>query len=350
MSLASSFVIALVAISGVLVLLTIATTVHKAVRAARTRRHARIEAAVRPALLEFLAEDDPDPAALEVTSRAAGRSLDELAAGLLTKLRGEDRRVLERLLETTGSLERARRRTRRRGAVGRARAAELLGAAGHTAALDDLTLLLADRDHDVRATAARALGKLGDPAAVPALLASLEARRPVPAGVVTMALLHIGPAAGAPLAEALATPHSASTRAIAAELLGRLGGLSAAGELIRALRHDRDATVRAGAARALGRIGVQRAVAPLEACLIDDQAPAVRQAAAWALGELGGTRAFAGLAGALLSDDHALARRAADALVGCGPTGLALLQRTAAGHGPGAREARETLGTIGAAA
>lgn len=348
MTLASSFVVALVAISALLVLLMLLTTAHKVLRAARERRHARVEAAVRPALLEFLAEDDPDPAELEFTSRAAGRSLEELAAGLLTKLRGEDRRVLERLLESHGVLDRARARTRRPGAVGRARAAELLGAAAHADALPELTALLGDRDRDVRATAARALGKAGDPGAVPALLASLEGRRTVPAGVVTMGLLHIGPAAAAPLAGALSAEHSSAARAIAAELLGRLGSFGAADDLVGALRADPDAGVRAAAARALGRIGVQRAVAPLEAALIEEQAAPVRHAIAWALGELGGTRAFAGLAGALRSEDHALARLAADALVSCGPVGLALLERTAAGHGPGAPEARETLGAVGA--
>src|SRR4051794_10213566 len=113
MALAPSFVAALVAISIVLVLLTVATAARKALRAARDRRDARVGAAARPALLACRAEDDPEPAALEITSRAAGRSLEELAAGLLTKLRGEDRRALERLLGAHGAIEHARQRTRR---------------------------------------------------------------------------------------------------------------------------------------------------------------------------------------------------------------------------------------------
>ncbi len=349
-SVASSFVAALAGISLLLVVLTLATTARKVLREARDRRHARLEAEVRPALLGFLAEDDPDPAQLEITSRAAGRSLEELAAGLLTKLRGEDRRVLERLLEAHGVIERARKRTRQPGPVGRARAAELLGAAGHQAALPDLISLLNDRDLDVRAAAARALGKLADPDAVPALLGALEGRRPVPAGVVTMGLLHIGPAAATPLADGLARDRSATARAIAAELLGRLGGFQAADELISTLHSDPDPGVRAAAARALGRIGVPRAVPALESALVDDESAGVKRASAWALGELGGTRGFAGLATALRSDDHALARRAADALVSCGPLGVALLQRSAAGDEPGAAEARETLGRLEAAA
>jgi HEAT repeats len=349
MTLASSFTAALVAILALLVLLTIATAARKALRAASDRRRARVEAAVRPALLRFLAEDDADPTALEFTTRGAGRSLEELAAGLLTKLRGEDRRALSELLEIHGVIERARRHTRRRGAVGRARAAELLGAAGYAAALPDLTRLLSDRDPDVRAVAARALGKLGDGAAVPSLLESLDARRSVPAGVVTMALLHIGPAAATALGEGLGPDRSAAVRAISAELLGRLGAFGATDELIGSLRADASPDVRAAAAGALGRIGIPRAAAPLEAALIEEDAPAVRHAAAWALGELGGTRGFAGLARALGAPDHALARRAADALVSCGPSGIALLESAAAAEAPGAAEARETLGRAGVA-
>jgi HEAT repeat protein len=349
---ASGFVAALVAITALLVLLALATAVRKAMRESRDRRHARVEAAVRPALLSYLAEDEPDPHELDevVQGRAAGRSLQELAAGLLTKLRGEDRRVLERLLDAQGVLDQARRRTRRPGPVGRARAADLLGAAGYEAALPELTRLLRDRDPDVRAAAARALGKLAVPSAVPALLGSLDARRAVPAGVVTMAILHIGPEAAAPLADGLSLDHSGTARAISAELLGRLGGFQAAGRLIEALGSDPEERVRAAAARALGRIGVPRSVPPLEAALMQDASASVKQAAAWALGELGGTRGFAGLTAALRSPDHALARRAADALVSCGPLGVALLQRTAATDEPGSPEARETLGRLEPAA
>jgi HEAT repeat protein len=347
-TLASGFAVALVSISGLLVLLTLGTSARKALRQAAERRHARVEATVRPALLSFLAEDDPDPAQLELTGRAAGRSLEELAAGLLTKLRGEDRRVLERLLDAKGVIDHARRRTRRPGPVGRARAAELLGAAGHVAALPELTKLLGDHDPDVRAAAARALGKLGEPAAVPALLDSLEGRRSVPAGVVTMGLLHIGPAAATPLVDGLRPERSPAARAISAELLGRLGGLQAADQLIGALRADPDEGVRAAAARALGRMGVPRALPPLEAALIEDERAGVKRAAAWALGELGGSRGFAGLASALRSTDHALARHAAEALVSCGPLGVAVLQRSASGDEPGGAEARETLGRVAA--
>src|SRR5207244_12729539 len=145
-----------------------ATAARKALGAAARRRRERLEAVIRPALLRYLAAENPDPAELEVAGRAAGRSLDVLAAGLLPKLRGEDRDALARVLSERGTIARARRRTRRPGPVRRARAAELLGAAGDAGALPELRRLLVDSNADVRAAAARALGKLGDTDAVPA--------------------------------------------------------------------------------------------------------------------------------------------------------------------------------------
>jgi HEAT repeat protein len=348
MSLVAFFTAALIAISGLLALLSLATALRKSLRAAQERRHARLEAALRPRLLALLAQDDPDPAAFELRGRAAGRSLDALATGLLRKLRGEDRRVLTALLESTGEIDRARRDTRRTGPVRRARAAELLGAAGVADALPDLTRLLRDRDPDVRAAAARALGKLGRPEAVPSLLATLGDERSVPAGVVSMALLHLGPACAPALREGLDLSNGPHVRALAAELLGRLGAIEATDRLIEAVDLDPAPEVRAAAARALGRAGVPRAAAPLERALGSDPAAEVRRAAAWALGELGGGHSLDGLAIALGSGDHALARQAAHSLLSCGPGGLSLLERAAQAREPasGAGEARETLALL----
>jgi hypothetical protein len=94
-----------------------------------------------------------------------------------------------------GAIAGALRRTRLPGAVSRARAAELLGASGDAAALAALSRLLSDRHAEVRAAAVRALGKLGDPDALPLLLEALEGPRSVPEPLVTIALLEIGLAA-----------------------------------------------------------------------------------------------------------------------------------------------------------
>src|SRR5438105_290772 len=77
---------------------------------------------------------------------------------------------------------------------------------------------------------ARALGKLG-PAAVAPRLDALTARRPVPADIVTMALVHAGAAGADDLIGGLDPARPARVRAVAAELLGQLGVLSAAASL-----------------------------------------------------------------------------------------------------------------------
>src|SRR5690348_1463642 len=129
MQTAGAFGAPLVALTALLVLLLLLTALRKALRGASDGRRERLEATVRAALLRYLAADDPDQAVPEPAGRGVGRSLDTLAAGVLPKLRGEDRDALTRVLTD--------RRTRRPGAVRRARAAELLGAAGDADALPD---------------------------------------------------------------------------------------------------------------------------------------------------------------------------------------------------------------------
>src|SRR6185437_5567273 len=111
MQTAGAFGAALVALTALLVLLLLLTALRKALRGASDRRRERLEALVRPALLQYLAAENPDPAELDMAGRGVGRSLDRLAAGLLPKLRGEDRNALTRVLTDRGTIDQARRRT-----------------------------------------------------------------------------------------------------------------------------------------------------------------------------------------------------------------------------------------------
>jgi HEAT repeat protein len=113
----------------------------------------------------------------------------------------------------------------------RAKAAEALGRFGDPRVVELLILALRDPEEGVRAAAAEALGRLGDAQAVE------------------------------PLILALRDP-DVRVRAAAAEALGRLGDPRAVEPLILALR-DPDVGVRAKAAEALGRLGDPRAVEPL---------------------------------------------------------------------------------------
>jgi HEAT repeat protein len=337
---------AMLALAAALLSLTIVVGVHKARRELGEKRRAALIAELRPRLLVVLDGDAPD-AGLSALGRGGGRAVDDLASDLLPKLRGDDRAALVGLLESRGTLQRARRRLRSRSPVRRAGAAELLGRAGDTRATEDMLRLLSDRDVDVRSATARALGKMGDPAAVPALLAALDADRPVPATVVTMALLHLGPGATEALTEALDSG-SPRARAIVADLLGLDGAFGALTALERSLA-DPTAAVRAASARALGRLGAPSAVKPLAASLRHDENLEVRISAAWALGETGGTQAVEALRQALVSEQPLLVRGAAIGLGSCGSDGKRVLEA-------GARQtqchwsadAREALGVLAA--
>jgi len=118
----------------------------------------------------------------------------------------------------------------------------------------------------VRVHAARRLGELADPAAVPALIEALGDKLP-------------------------------AVRRQAARSLGRLGDPRAASALIKALG-DRDTNVRFYAAGALGRIKAPQAVEPLVRALRDPEWP-VRTQAAGALREMKDPRIAALLAEAL---------------------------------------------------
>jgi DNA-binding transcriptional MerR regulator len=110
---------------------------------------------------------------------------------------------------------------------------------------------------------ARLLGELGDPVAAAPLLGLLDDPDPAvataavaalgPEPVLTDALARFGPAAVAPLVEALRTG-AAPVRERAADLLGRLGEVAAANPLAAALT-DPDPAVRVAAALALGALG-----------------------------------------------------------------------------------------------
>jgi HEAT repeat protein len=333
---------ALIGLSFTVVVLMFAATLRKLARSASMAKRARLEAELRPQLLRVLADDEPELSGIVISGRAARKTVERLAAGLLSKLRGMDRSALVELLDEHGVIDAARRRTRRVGAVGRARAAAFLGDTSTPRALPELVALLADRDGKVRDVAARALGKLGDPEAVPMLLATLDRHRPRPIATVVMALLHIGPSVAEPLHPGLRLG-SPLGRAATVELLGLMGDIPATKELLRVLADDPVLDVRVRAARALGRIGSPEAVRMLMSCIQDPIPIPLRAQAAAALGQIGATDALPALHVALASGEYEVARVAADALWSLGPPGVGVLSRAATGGGPGAPYAREAL-------
>ena|GEM_PF-5217350 len=275
---------------------------------------------------------------------ARDRALADLAIARLADLRGTDRARLIAALERAGALQRAQSALRSLWPGRRVRAATLLGLAGTADHSTDLARALRDRYPRVRQAAAQALGRLADPRVVPDLLARVGGSRPVPAGVVRGAILHIGVAGLAPLRAALAAPDP-TTRVVAAQLLGVLGDRPSTGALIAAMAAAPVPAHAATIARALGRLGSPAACSALVDGLAAGPAGGLAAAAAWALGRVGDPGAVAPLVAATVDADSTTILACVEALAELGGPGARALTALAGGGTPAARYAREALAT-----
>lgn len=232
----------------------------------------------------------------------------------------------------------------------RAICAWLLGECKHHAAVGPLVGLLTDSEVVVRRRAAQALGKVGDPLAIPALVETLgdpdqEVRASAVASLSTMlaesseeppveaqegALVPVEDNAEtglAPVASRLPavkpSPYTLPSRF--SEALGRLAMatahshlgadsvLTSASALLRCL-HDPSAAVREKAAEAMADLGLGSAAGPLMERALHDSEPRVRVAAARALARLPGGDYAGALVRALGHSDPGVRGRAAEAL------------------------------------
>lgn len=143
---------------------------------------------------------------------------------------------------------------------------------------------LMDDDWGIREEAAVALGELGDPRAVPPLVAALKDPDRAVRAAAIRALEAIGTPSVPTLGQCLRDP-DLSVQEAAAAVLSTIGDERIVEHLISALESP-DWIVRMYAAKGLGRIGDVRAIEPL--CgLLQDQVKAVREDGASALGALG---------------------------------------------------------------
>jgi hypothetical protein len=326
------------AVLGVLVVVLLV-----AVAAVHTTRARRLAAAEenRAGLMALVHDllDDGDTDAVV----AAPRDLDEVLLHLLPQLRGADREAIQTALTRRGVVARAAADLDARAAWRRGRAATLLGSTAGRDHLARLTALLADRSLEVRCAAARALGRVGDPAAVHGLLASLTTARPLPAGVVGMAVLDLGTAVLPALRATLVTG-SPAARALSADVVGVHGDLAATAALVDLLADDRQPEdVRRAAATALGRIGDPAATDPLAQVLFDAALPLLQRAAAEALGRIGDPAGAPALLAGLTCPAREVAAACDDALVALGPEGSAVLADATARGGPLGTAAAATL-------
>jgi len=237
-------------------------------------------------------------------------------------------------------------RGRRVGDSVREAAAAALGRIGDAAAVPGLLAALRDESRQVREAAAEALGEIGAPA-VPGLLAALRDADWRVRRAAAAALGEIGDAAAVPGLLAALRDESWQVREAAAAALGEIGAPAVPGLL--AALGDESWQVREAAAAALGEIGAP-AVPGLLAALGDANAN-VRQAAAEALGQIGDATAVPGLLHAL-RDAEARVRRAAAAALGeiGAPAVPGLLAALRDAEARVRRAAAATLGEIGDAA
>jgi HEAT repeat protein len=322
------------------VILGVVIVFGRAMRRIRDARRTRLAAPGRRVLLA-VAAGDAQPENQQTLVRlepASWRAVEPSAVALLGKVRGEAHAALVSVFEQRGMGDRALRELRGRNALRRARAAEVLGNLGRRDAVPALVTLLADPDPDVRGVAARALGRIADPAAAAALLRSLAGRRPVPPQIVAHAVMRMG--AGAQDALTAALDHDADlVRATAIEVLGLVGAITADSRVIETLRTDPSLDVRERAAATLGRLGTRSALPPLLEAVEPNHARKLRAVATRALGDLAAVAAAPAL-GALLSDpQHEVAHAAAHSLLRLGPSGRDVLEHAVAA-GPDASMGR----------
>lgn len=330
----SSLIVAVWVVGACLLAALLVLVIAHASGLAREHRRLRLEAEVRPILARFAADDDVEGCSLDpllATSGGRGRygAFEVLAGRTLIKLKGGSRERLAVWLRERGALDVARTRLRSHSRVRRGRAAEVLGSLGSADDVPALIRVLDDRDSDVRASAARALGALGATSAAPDLLGHLGGSRPISRITIGWALLQMPDPVVELLVAGIDSPRGVE-RAVAADVLGLRGVALAAASLIGQLADDVDVEARLAAARALGRIGTAPAVRALEAGL-SDPFPALAIACAQLLGEVGDPSAVPALRRALGSPDVQLIVQSSRSLARLGAAGRVALEAVAAG-------------------
>ncbi len=213
--------------------------------------------------------------------------------------------------------------------------------------LEPLMKLIGNSDADMRRSAARLLGKVGNEGVVPSLVAALVANENRDdeelRELAHQAIVSIAPNDITPIVNVLTEDTtSVEGRCELVDVLGRVGRPKAftavaqlldnpevilrrvASRMIAGLDPERasvllcksltdpDGHVRVNAARSLGEVMVGEAV-PSIVPLLEDPCPEVREAAAWAIGTIGGIEASGVVAALkpLLSDEYPDVREAA---------------------------------------
>jgi HEAT repeat protein len=191
-------------------------------------------------------------------------------------------------------------------------ASAILASIGDARVFRPLVDALGSRDWIVRMHAARALGRIGDPEAVSALMPLLQDKVKAVREEVSGALAAMGGVAVVALIQAL-QHEEWLVRLHAVEALGKHKCTDAVEPLLQALFNDRDSAIREDIVRALGAIGDARAV---DYVVLVMKEPTLRAIAVEALGRIGDRRAVPLLCkiveGAPMGESHSPTASCAD--------------------------------------
>jgi HEAT repeat protein len=238
---------------------------------------------------------------------------DRVIGNLLSQLRGRDKRLLCESVLGDGRVVGWRRQTLAWSARRRAEAAQLLGIVGDPSAVGDVERLVGDRDMRVRVVAARAAGTLGDVSlAGPLLDAVSHRKRPIPAGVVALAIARLGPEADMALLAGMGHADR-RTRLLSTRMVPSVGVPHLVEQvLLQRCLVETDQEVRVALYEGLGRVGQPDEAEPVLIGALRDRSWQVRACAAQALGLIGARHAEDALLDAL-HDTHCNVRNAAAA-------------------------------------
>ncbi len=290
----------------------VAITVAKLMRERRERCDAPIRATLM-GLPAAVALDEVPPAA--PTGRRERIVARDMVIDATFSLEGVARRRAIRWFEDNGFVQESidqMRNAKWRGV--RPACALRLGRMGSALAGPVLAEGLRDSDYRIRDACATALGRVGSTRNVDDLVDAL-ARRDVPRGVLSNALLQLGDDADQALIACLNNPDVA-VREIVAQVLG-LRRTAIAVKPLMAMLHDDAPPARREAVLALAGIASQTTV-PLDArplfALRHDPSPIVRSAAATSLGTILGDDAAPVLVEMCRDADYWVSHRAAESL------------------------------------
>jgi HEAT repeat protein len=175
----------------------------------------------------------------------------------------------------------------------RSEAIEAIGEIKNQKAVGPLAVFLKDKDEEeyIREKAISSLIKIGDIAAVEALIRVLEDESPNIVEKASMAIKELGKMASKPLVNTLGSGNIQLRRKIVG-LLGEIGDGEATGALLGILKNqNEDNELRGDAAEALGRIGDYTATEVLIETVSEDEDYCVRCRSVMALGNLGEPKA-----------------------------------------------------------